>query len=327
MSPSNKENPSVQIQKNENPVTIKTKEELSACLKDIKAGMMIWENESIWNDPELVKLRQKVYEWEKKIYSESNGTLHHRKFLRNYLIQLESGFEEGNRSKTGAKWMMQITGSVPEDIKKRPYLYKDQIRKIGYVPEVYSAVPKNIKNTLEEIVNKPKVAVDISPVAKYLASPEGKKLLMSNGYVNAYFGSIHLWILHESVNKESIPDELRYYANLKEKINYKKINILIRDKLLSIEPNPAKIVKIPEITEQTYTIFLKTLWENPELVRSIFAARRYNGSDKIKWYTWYGNGMREKDVYFIAIGYATTMAMLTDDHYRSAYCKADKKAW
>lgn len=36
--------------------------------------------------------------------------------------------------------------------------------------------------------------------------------------------------------------------------------------------------------------------------------------------------MREKDVYFIAIGYATTMAMLSDDHYRSAYCKADKKA-
>ena len=88
--------------------------------------------------------------------------------------------------------MMQITGSVPRDIKKRPYLYKDQIRKIGHVPEVYSAIPKNIKNVLEEIVNHPKSAVDISPIAKYLASPEGKKLLMSNGYMNAYFGSIHL---------------------------------------------------------------------------------------------------------------------------------------
>ena len=84
------------------------------------------------------------------------------------------------------------------------------------------------------------------------------------------------------MNEESIPDELTYYANLKAKINYKEMNTLVRDKLLSIEPNPTKTVQIPQITPETYSIFLRTLQENPELARSIFAARRYNGSDKRK---------------------------------------------
>jgi hypothetical protein len=50
-----------------------------------------------------VALRGQIYEWEKALYNEPNGTKHHRKFIRNYLIELESGFNESIQSNQGAR--------------------------------------------------------------------------------------------------------------------------------------------------------------------------------------------------------------------------------
>jgi D-alanyl-D-alanine carboxypeptidase/Transglycosylase SLT domain len=281
---------------------------------------MEWKNESEWNDRNMVVLRTKVYEWEKDIYKEPNGTLPHRKFMRNYLLQLESGFDETARSRTGAKWMMQITWNVLADMKKRSYLFREQIRRIGMRPEVHDLFPRDIKNTLKMVIDNPNNPIKIDDLIKFLSSEPWKTLLENNWYINAYIGSIYLGILYESVNMETIPDEISYYRNLRWKLNYKNINTLIRDKLLSIHPNPGKAVKIPEITQETYKIFLDTLDENPKLVQSLFSARRYNWSDETKQYAQYGEGLREKDIYFIALGYATTMAMLSDPNYQNKYC-------
>ncbi len=83
--------------------------------------------------------------------------------------------------------------------------------------------------------------------------------------------------MHDTINVQSIPEELDLYRKLGEKIDYTKMNALLKNKILTIDPDPTKTVQIPELAPKTYAIFLKTLQDNPELARSIFSARRYNG--------------------------------------------------
>jgi D-alanyl-D-alanine carboxypeptidase len=308
------------------PIVASTKIELNQCLKWIQTKMMEWQNESAWNDKDMIALRTKIYEWEKAIYKEPDWTMPHRKFMRNYLLQLESGFDETAWSRTGAKWMMQITGTVLDDMAKRSFFFREQIRLIRISPEVHNLFPKHIRTVFEDIIKNPDTPVNIDGLIKYFRTGQWRQLLQTNGYVNAYIGSMYLWILNKNVNIETIPEEMQYYRKLTWNLNYKNINTLIRDKLLSIEPNPGKVVKIPEFTQETYKVFLDTLNRNPELARSLFSARRYNWSDTKKWYERYGVGLREKDVYFITLGYATTMAMLSDSRYHDVYC-GDKTQW
>lgn len=107
--------------------------------------------------------------------------------------------------------------------------------------------------------------------------------------------------MHDVVNEDSMPGEFDLYKKLAGKIDYLNINTLLKKRILTIDPDPTKSVKIPELTPATYAIFLKTLQDNPELARSIFAARRYNGSERTRGYGSYGKSIREKDMYFIAI--------------------------
>ena len=93
---------------------------------------------------------------------------------------------------------------------------------------------------------------------------------------------MYLGIQYESVNVATIPGEIQYYRKLSDDLTYENFNTHIRDNILSINPNPGKKVTIPAFTRETYKVFLDTLDSNPELVRSLFSARRYNGSNAKK---------------------------------------------
>lgn len=277
--------------------------------------------ESDGNSETNIAFRKKLYGWEESLHDEKGKLQHHRKFLRNYLIQLESWFHSDAKSGTGASGVMQITGNIFKDFRKRPEAYIWYIQSIWFVPEVHGILPLGIRDAFSQLIDNSKATKEqLNIIGHFFSTKEWKNLLRSHKYLNAYFGSVYLAHMHDVVNEDSMPGEFDLYKKLAGKIDYLNINTLLKKRILTIDPDPTKSVKIPELTPATYAIFLKTLQDNPELARSIFAARRYNGSERTRGYGSYGKSIREKDMYFIAIWYATTMAMLSSPQYRRGYC-------
>jgi D-alanyl-D-alanine carboxypeptidase len=301
-----------------------TQKDTNSCMSDLESIKFLKAQlESDGNSEQNIAFRKVLYSWEELLHDEKDKLLHHRKFLRNFLIQLESDFSPSESSPTGASGMMQITGDIFHDMKARSKAYITYIQKLGTIPQVHSRLPVDIQKAFSQIISNDQKSISwaLEVIRTFFVTKEWRVLLRSNKYLNAYFGSIYLAHMGDTVNVKSIPEELKFYMRLTPSVNYTKFNTLLRDKILTISPDPVKAVVIPEMTPKTYRLFLETLQRNPKLVQSIFAARRYNSSKTTRGYEWYGTGMREKDVYFIALGYATTLSMLSSPQYKKGYCK------
>jgi hypothetical protein len=63
--------------------------------------------------------------------------------------------------------MMQITGTVLDDMAKRSFFFREQIRLIRISPEVHNLFPKHIRTVFEDVIKNPDTPVNIDGLIKY----------------------------------------------------------------------------------------------------------------------------------------------------------------
>lgn len=68
--------------------------------------------------------------------------------------------------------MMQLTGKISDDMKRRSFRYRAQIRKIGNAPSVHKFFPPDISANIQDIIKNPEKKIDLSPLIGYLRSDE-----------------------------------------------------------------------------------------------------------------------------------------------------------